>query len=147
MRDHDGFKVCMNNARKPKRADKEVDSNDVTTITWGDILQSWELEAKGKVKLEIHMDFNAEDFLGTEEVIVIANGGVKHKRGLSSICSLKKITTDHSPSPVDPIAPKEVHCAFYGIRRLQYSMDITHSISVLVSGEELSHFFFTFFLY
>jgi len=70
----------MNNASKPKRADKKVDSNEDATITWGDILQTWELEAKGEVKSEIRMDFNAEDLSGTEEGVVIANGGVKRKR-------------------------------------------------------------------
>jgi len=38
----------MNDTRKPMGANKKVDSNDVATITWGDILQTWELEAKGK---------------------------------------------------------------------------------------------------
>jgi len=35
---------------------------EVTKTTWGDILQSWELEAKGKINLEIRTDFKAEEF-------------------------------------------------------------------------------------
>jgi len=90
------------------------------------------------------MDFISEDFLGMEEEIIIANGGgAQRKRRCTS--SSKKIKTHHSPALVDPIALKEVQCAFYGMQRLRHSMDIINSMSVLVSSN--CHIFFTFFSY
>ena len=62
-----GFKVCMSNPRKPKGHDKKLDSKEVSTMTWGDFLQSWELEAKGKINSEMRTDFKAEDLLDVDE--------------------------------------------------------------------------------
>jgi hypothetical protein len=62
-----GFRVCMSNARKPKGEGKKLDPKEVSTITWADILQSWELEAKGKINSEMRTDFMAEDFLDVDE--------------------------------------------------------------------------------
>jgi len=62
-----GFKACMSNARNPKGDDKELDPKEVSTITWADILQSWELEAKGKINSKMSTDFRAEDFLDVDE--------------------------------------------------------------------------------
>ena len=132
------FKACVSNARKLKGGHKKLDSKEVATITWGNILQSWELEAKGKVYLEIRTDLKADHFLGTdEEEIGIASAGVKRERNSASIPSSKKIKTDESLVPVVPIVLKELQCAFYGIQRLRHSMDITHSMSVLLIGEKL----------
>jgi len=63
--------------------------------------------------------------------------GAKRKRGSESIPSSKKIKVHEQLSSLMPRAPKDVQCAFYGIERLRHSMDITHSMSVLLSGEEL----------
>jgi len=62
-----GFKACMSNARKLKGDSKKLDPKEVSTITWGDILQSWELQAKGKINSEMRTDFKAEDFLDADE--------------------------------------------------------------------------------
>jgi len=67
-----------------------------------------------------------------------ATSGVKRKRGSASIPSSKKIKVEQPLPSLTPKAPKDVQCAFYGIERLRHSMDITHSMSVLLSGEELS---------
>jgi hypothetical protein len=72
--DHHGFKACMSNARKPKGDDKKLDFKEVAKITWGDILQSWELEFKGKISSEIPTDFRADDFLGTDDEEIIIDG-------------------------------------------------------------------------
>ena len=145
--DPPGFKVCMSNARKIKGDDKKLGSKEVSTITWGNILQSWELQANGKIKSEMHTDFNAETFLDADDDgISSASAGAKRKRSSPSIPPLKKMKLEQSLSPVIPIALKELQCAFYGIERLRHSMDITHSMSILLSGEELSptaHFFYT----
>ena len=142
-----GFKASTSNARKIKGDSKKLDPKEVSTITWGDILQSWELQAKGKINWEMRTDFKAEDFLDADdEEISSASTGVKRKRSSPSIPSSKKIKIEQSLSPIIPIALKELQCAFYGIERLRHSMDITHSMSVLLSGEELSppaHFFHT----
>ena len=67
--------------KKLKGKRKKLNSKEVPIITWGDILQSWELEAKGKINSKIHTDFKADDFLGPdEEEIGIGNAGVKCKR-------------------------------------------------------------------
>lgn len=71
-------------------------------------------------------------------VQAVATSGVKRKRGSDDIPVSKKIKVDQPLSPLTPRAPKDVQCAFYGIERLRHSMDITHSMSVLLSGEELS---------
>ena len=63
-----------------------------------------------------------------------ATGGSKRQRSSENIVSSKKIKVDES-LPLTPKAPKDVQCAFYGIERLRHSMDITHSMSVLLSGE------------
>jgi hypothetical protein len=62
-----GFKACMSNARKLKGDNKKFDPKEVSTTTWGDILQSWELEAKGKINSEMRTDFKTEDFLDADE--------------------------------------------------------------------------------
>jgi len=62
-----GFKACMSNARKLKGGDKKLDPKEVSTITWGDILQSWELEAKGKINSTMRTDFRVENFLDMGE--------------------------------------------------------------------------------
>jgi len=64
--------------------------------------------------------------------------GAKRKRGSESIPSSKKIKVDEQLSSLMPRDPKDVQCVFYGIERLRHSMDITHSMRVLLSGEELS---------
>jgi hypothetical protein len=64
-----------------------------------------------------------------------ATSGAKRKRTSEIIRSSKKIKV--LPS-LTTRAPKDVQCAFYGIERLRYSMDITHSMSVSLSGKELS---------
>jgi len=75
-----------------------------------------------------------------------AIGGVKRKRSSKSIPLAKKVKIDPSLPPLLQKPPKIVQCAFYGIERLRHCMDITHSMSILLSGEELSppaHFFYT----
>jgi hypothetical protein len=75
-----------------------------------------------------------------------ATGGAKRKRTSENIIrSSKKIKVDQALPSLTPRAPEDVQCAFYGIQcafygieRLRYSMDITHSMSVLLSGKELS---------
>jgi len=84
------------------------------------------------------------DFADAFPVHVSETGGVKRKRGSASIPSSKKIKIDESLAPDAPIALKELQCAFYGIERLRHSMDITHSMSVLLSGEELLPSFFLY---
>jgi hypothetical protein len=70
-----------------------------------------------------------------------STSGVKRKRGSENpVPSSKKPKVDE---PLAPLMPKDVQCAFYGIERLRHSMDITHSMSVLLNGEELSSFFLT----
>ena len=134
-----GFKACMSNARKIKGDSKKLDPKEVSTITWGDILQSWELQTKEKINSKMRTDFKAEDFLGADDKeLSRASTGVKRKRGSPGIPSSKKIKIEQSLSLIIPIALKELQCAFYGIERLRHSMDITHSMSVLLSGEELS---------
>ena len=53
-----GFKACMSKA-KAKRSS--------THITWGDVLQSWELEANGKITSKIRKNFKSQDFLDSGE--------------------------------------------------------------------------------
>jgi len=137
--DPPGFKACMSNARKIKGNKKNPDPKEVSTITWGNILQSWELQANGKINSEMRTDFNAEDFLDADDdEISSASAGSKRKRSSPNVPPLKKIKIEQSLSPAIPIALKELQCAFYGIERLRHSMDITHSMSILLSGEELS---------
>jgi len=62
-----GFKACMKTAAKLNGDNKELEPLADAKTTWGDILQSWELEAKREIKSEIRTNFNAEDFLGTDE--------------------------------------------------------------------------------
>jgi len=64
---HHGFKACMRTAEKLKGDDKELEPQEDAKTTWGDILQSWELEAKREITSDIRTDFNTEDFLGTDE--------------------------------------------------------------------------------
>ena len=59
------FDACVSIAGKPRATKSNI--KEVTKTTWGDILQSWELEVKGKINSEICTDFKAEDFLGTDE--------------------------------------------------------------------------------
>jgi len=61
-----GFNTCMKTAAK-LNGDKDLEPQADAKTTWGDILQSWELEAKRVINTEIRTDFNAEDFLGTDE--------------------------------------------------------------------------------
>ena len=63
-----GFKACMKTAAELNRDNKELEILADAKTTWGDILHSWELEAKKEIKSEIHTDFSAEDFLGTDKV-------------------------------------------------------------------------------
>ena len=67
-----------------------------------------------------------------------ATRSAKRKRVSESVRTSKKIKVNQPLSSLAPKAPKDVQCAFYGIERLRHSMDITHSMSVLLSGEELS---------
>jgi hypothetical protein len=63
-----GFKACMSNARKLRGDSKKLDPKEVSTITsWANILQSWELQAKGKIHSGMRTDFKAEDFLDADE--------------------------------------------------------------------------------
>ena len=57
----------MRSAEKVKGDDKELEPQEGVKTTWGDILQSWELEAKRKINPKIRTDFKAEDFLGADE--------------------------------------------------------------------------------
>ena len=57
----------MKTAAELNRDNKELETLADAKTTWGDILHSWELEAKKEIKSEIRTDFNAEDFLGTDE--------------------------------------------------------------------------------
>ena len=59
------FHACVLIAGKPKTTKSNI--KEVGKTTWGDILQSWELEAKGKINLAIRTDFKAEDLLGMDE--------------------------------------------------------------------------------
>ncbi|KAM6495139.1 hypothetical protein JOM56_009762 [Amanita muscaria] len=155
--EHYSFHDCVLIASKQKATKSDI--KEVTKMTWGDILQSWELEAKRKIDLEIHTDFKAENFLGmeilppsgdtdespvasTSQVQAVATSGVKRKRGSDDIPSSKKIKVDQPLSPLTPRAPKDVQCAFYGIERLRHSMDITHSMSVLLSDAKLTLFWY-----
>jgi hypothetical protein len=62
--EHYSFHACVLIASKQKATKSDI--KEVTKTTWGDILQSWELEAKRKIDLEIRTDFKAEDFSGME---------------------------------------------------------------------------------
>ncbi|KIM42709.1 hypothetical protein M413DRAFT_26716 [Hebeloma cylindrosporum] len=151
-----GIKACMKTAASLQAANKKLEPD--AKATWGDILQSWELQAKRQINSEIRTDFTVEEFLSgdeaeisaaaidelpvastsTSEVQASATSGVKRKRGSSYVPSSKKIKVDDSDFPPKLRAPKDVQCAFYGIERLRHSMDITHSMTVLLSGEKLS---------
>lgn len=76
-----------------------------------------------------------------------STSGVKRKRGSENpVPSSKKPKVDEPLAPLMARAPKDVQCAFYGIERLRHSMDITHSMSVLLNGEKLSSFLKNIFL-
>ena len=67
-----------------------------------------------------------------------STSGIRRKRGLEDpVTSSKQPKVDKPLIPLMTRAPKDVQCAFYGIERLRHSMDITHSMSVLLNGEEL----------
>jgi len=83
------------------------------------------------------MDLDLTDALAVQ---TSATSGIKRKIGSTSIPSSKKMKTDQPLSPLIPRAPKNVQCAFYGIERLRHSMDITHSMSVLLTGQEPAAF-------
>ncbi|KIM42704.1 hypothetical protein M413DRAFT_444376 [Hebeloma cylindrosporum] len=154
-RGHSGFKTCMKTAAKLKRDKKLQPQADVKT-TWGDILQSWELEAKRQINSDIRTDFTVEEFLSGDEAEISAaaiakfpaastsqasvTNGVKRKRGSSYMPSSKKIKVDESSASTELRAPNDiqVQCAFYGIERLRHSMDITHSMTVLISDANLT---------
>ena len=53
-----GFNACMSNAKAKKI---------LRQVTWGNVLQSWELEAKGKIASKIPTNFKARDFLHKNE--------------------------------------------------------------------------------
>jgi len=61
-----GFKTCMNNARKRKEDQNNMNTEEAARVTWGDILQSWELEAKGKISSKIRTNFESQEFLYTD---------------------------------------------------------------------------------
>jgi len=63
--EHDPFHACVLIASKQKATKPDI--KEVSKMNWGDILQSWELEAKRKINLEIRTDFKAEDFLGMDK--------------------------------------------------------------------------------
>ena len=67
------FDACVLIASRER--DTKSKNKEVTKTTWGDILQSWELEAKGKINLEIPTDFKAEDFLGMDEGDILPLSG------------------------------------------------------------------------
>ncbi|KIM42705.1 hypothetical protein M413DRAFT_122048 [Hebeloma cylindrosporum] len=151
-----GIKACMKTAASLQAANKKLEPD--AKATWGDILQSWELQAKRQINSEIRTDFTVEEFLSgdeaeisaaaidelpvastsTSEVQASATSGVKRKRGSSYVPSSKKIKVDDSDFPPKLRAPKDVQCAFYGIERLRHSMDITHSMTVLLSDANLT---------
>ncbi|KIM42714.1 hypothetical protein M413DRAFT_122230 [Hebeloma cylindrosporum] len=149
-----GFKTCMKTAAKLK-GDKKIEPQADAT-TWGDILQSWELEAKRQINSDIRTDFTLEEFLSGDEAEISAaaiaefpaastsqasaTSGVKRKRASSYMPSSKKIKVDESSASTELRAPNDipVQCAFYGIERLRHSMDITHSMTVLLSDANLT---------
>ena len=65
----------MKTAAELDRDNKELETLADTKTTWGDILQSWELEAKKEIKSEICTNFNAEDFLGMDKVKILPFSG------------------------------------------------------------------------
>ena len=87
-----------------------------------------------KVSVPLYHRLVSDAFL----VQASAISGVKRKRGSESIPSRKKIKVNQPLSSLTPKAPKGLQCAFYGIERLRHSMDITHSMSALLSGEKPS---------
>jgi len=60
-----GFKACMINAKKQDQ--NSMNAKEAATVTWGDVLQSWELEAKGKIRSKIRTNYEAQEFIYTEE--------------------------------------------------------------------------------
>jgi len=68
-----GFDDCVVIASRQEATKSNF--KEVTKTTWGDILQSWELEAKGKINLEIRTDFRAEDFLAVDEENIFPPSG------------------------------------------------------------------------
>ena len=71
--EHYGFDDCVLIASKQESTKSNFKKD--TKTTWGDVLQSWELEAKGKINLEIRTDFKAGDFLGTDEAEILPRSG------------------------------------------------------------------------
>ena len=67
------FDACVLIAGKQNATKSNV--NEIRKTTWGDILQSWELEAKGKINLKICTEFKAEDFLGMDEEETLSPSG------------------------------------------------------------------------
>jgi hypothetical protein len=71
--EHDPFDALVLIASKQNTTKSNI--KEVTKTTWGDILQSWELEAKGKINSEIRTDFKAEDFIGMDEEEILRPSG------------------------------------------------------------------------
>jgi hypothetical protein len=68
-----GFKACMKTAAKVKGDDKELEPQEDSKTTWGDILQSWELEAKREIKSEIRTNFKVKEFLSGDEAEILSS--------------------------------------------------------------------------
>jgi hypothetical protein len=61
------FEDCVPLASKLETVKSNIRVGEVEKTTWGDILHSWELEAKGKINSEIRKVFKVTEFLSKDE--------------------------------------------------------------------------------